>query len=148
MSEDGSHPRAGNRKRPREDEADETATAEEGVDLAALPTRRENDTKGSKSMEIDEDDDEFGPVMPTGPGPAKKRKTLAFAKLYLDLLPNAEKYEKSYMHRDVVTHVVSTKTEFIITGSADGHIKFWKKQPVGVEFVKHFRSHLGMYIYV
>ncbi|CAG7716905.1 unnamed protein product, partial [Allacma fusca] len=27
--------------------------------------------------------------------------------------------------------------------SADGHIKFWKKQEEGIEFVKHFRSHLG-----
>ncbi|CAG7725890.1 unnamed protein product, partial [Allacma fusca] len=30
--------------------------------------------------------------------------------------------------RDIVTHVAVTKTEFVITASADGHIKFWKKQ--------------------
>lgn len=24
-----------------------------------------------------------------------------------------------------------------------GHLKFWKKKPVGIEFAKHFRSHLG-----
>lgn len=24
-----------------------------------------------------------------------------------------------------------------------GHIKFWKKKAVGIEFAKHFRSHLG-----
>ena len=30
-----------------------------------------------------------------------------------------------------------------MTGSCDGHIKFWKKQEEGVEFVKHFRAHLG-----
>lgn len=24
-----------------------------------------------------------------------------------------------------------------------GHLKFWKKKPVGVEFAKHFRAHLG-----
>jgi peptidylprolyl isomerase domain and WD repeat-containing protein 1 len=24
-----------------------------------------------------------------------------------------------------------------------GHVKFWKKSPEGVEFVKHFRAHLG-----
>ena len=24
-----------------------------------------------------------------------------------------------------------------------GHIKFWKKKGMGIEFVKHFRSHLG-----
>jgi peptidylprolyl isomerase domain and WD repeat-containing protein 1 len=47
------------------------------------------------------------------------------------------------MHRDIVTQLIVTKTEFIITASQDGHVKFWKKQPVGIEFVKHFRSHLG-----
>nr|CAD7416807.1 unnamed protein product [Timema cristinae] len=47
------------------------------------------------------------------------------------------------MHRDVITHIVVTKTDFIITGSCDGHIKFWKKMEELIEFVKHFRSHLG-----
>lgn len=27
--------------------------------------------------------------------------------------------------------------------SRDGHVKFWKKQPQGIEFVKQFRAHLG-----
>ncbi|KAA0195539.1 hypothetical protein HAZT_HAZT003269 [Hyalella azteca] len=62
--------------------------------------------------------------------------------LYLNNLPSAEYYEKSYMHRDVVTHVIVTKTDFIITGSQDGFIKFWKKLEVGIEFVKVFRCHL------
>ena len=31
----------------------------------------------------------------------------------------------------------------MITASTDGHVKFWKKQELGIEFVKHFRSHLG-----
>lgn len=69
---------------------------------------------------------------------------LEFEKLYLENLPDAECYEKSYMHRDVVTHVVVTKTDFIVTASVDGHLKFWKKLEDGVEFVKHFRSHLCM----
>ncbi|XP_041356823.1 peptidylprolyl isomerase domain and WD repeat-containing protein 1-like isoform X2 [Gigantopelta aegis] len=48
------------------------------------------------------------------------------------------------MHRDVLTHVAVTKTDFIITASRDGHLKFWKKMDEhGIEFVKHFRSHLG-----
>lgn len=47
------------------------------------------------------------------------------------------------MHRDIITHIVATSSDFLITGSADGHIKFWKKMEEGVEFVKHFRSHLG-----
>lgn len=53
-------------------------------------------------------------------------------------------YERSYMHRDVVSHAVMTPcgTDFLVTASQDGHIKFWKKMPEGVEFVKHFHSHL------
>ncbi|KAJ1955052.1 Peptidyl-prolyl cis-trans isomerase cyp15, partial [Dipsacomyces acuminosporus] len=52
-------------------------------------------------------------------------------------------YERSYMHRDVVDHVCVTKTEFVITSSVDGYVKFWKKQKRGIEFVKGFRAHLG-----
>ena len=82
---------------------------------------------------------------------------------YLDALPCAEMYEKSFMHRDVITHVVRTwpqqrrddaathapppqlhtRTDFYVTGSADGHLKFWKRKAEGVEFVKHYRSHPG-----
>lgn len=42
------------------------------------------------------------------------------------------------------THApVSCRTEFLITASCDGHIKFWKRQDEGVEFVKHFKAHMG-----
>ena len=34
---------------------------------------------------------------------------------------------------------VAHGTEFFITASVDGHIKFWKKQPQGVEFAKHYK---------
>lgn len=30
------------------------------------------------------------------------------------------RYEKSYMHRDVVTHVAVSSADFFITGSVDG----------------------------
>lgn len=64
-------------------------------------------------------------------------------KIHLDNLPNGECYEKSYMHRDVITHLVVTPTtDFLVTASVDGHVKFWKKREEGIEFVKHFRSHL------
>ena len=33
----------------------------------------------------------------------------------------------------------------MVTASSDGHVKFWKKQEQGVEFVKHYRAHLGTY---
>ncbi|KAM6188178.1 LOW QUALITY PROTEIN: peptidylprolyl isomerase domain and WD repeat-containing protein 1-like [Sarcoramphus papa] len=74
---------------------------------------------------------------------AKKRTVLEFEHVYLENLPCASMYECSYMHRDVITHVACTKTDFIITASHDGHVKFWKKIEEGIEFVKHFRSHLG-----
>jgi len=30
----------------------------------------------------------------------------------------------------------------LITTSVDGHLKLWKKQELGIEFVKHYRAHL------
>ncbi|KAJ1732145.1 Peptidyl-prolyl cis-trans isomerase cyp15 [Coemansia sp. Benny D160-2] len=62
----------------------------------------------------------------------------------LECLPSASMYEKSYMHRDNVTYVSVTKTGFVITMSADGRVKFWKKRDKGIEFVKTFRAHLGL----
>lgn len=84
------------------------------------------------------------PIVGPGPAPrARPKRPLQFEQAYLDALPSANMYEKSYMHRDVVTHVAVSAAEFFITGSADGHLKFWKKRPIGIEFAKHYRSHLG-----
>lgn len=98
-----------------------------------------------RAHESDSDDSEsdlVGPSLSEAAQP-KKRKVLPFERLYLDNLPSAESYERSYMHRDTITHTAVTPTDFIITASCDGHIKFWKKLDSGIEFVKHFRSHLG-----
>jgi peptidylprolyl isomerase domain and WD repeat-containing protein 1 len=35
------------------------------------------------------------------------------------------------------------RTDFLITTSVDGHLKLWKKQESGIEFVKHYRAHLS-----
>ena len=35
---------------------------------------------------------------------------LPFEKVFLENLPSAEMYERSYMHRDVVTHTVCTRS--------------------------------------
>uniref|UniRef100_A0A158P6J7 peptidylprolyl isomerase n=1 Tax=Angiostrongylus cantonensis TaxID=6313 RepID=A0A158P6J7_ANGCA len=76
----------------------------------------------------------------------KKERRLKFESTYLRSIPSATQYEKSFMHRDVITHVIATETDFIITASADGHLKFWKKKYAeGVEFVKHFRCHLASF---
>ncbi|EGG14037.1 WD40 repeat-containing protein [Cavenderia fasciculata] len=69
---------------------------------------------------------------------------LPFEQLYLDNLPNSQMYEKSYMHKDACSHVLVSKTDYIITADILGYIKFWKKQPQGIEFVKTFRSHQGL----
>ena len=65
---------------------------------------------------------------------------LEYEQQYLAALPLAGMYEKSYMHRDTLTAVaVAPGTDFFVTASVDGHIKFWKKQPLGVEFAKHYK---------
>ncbi|KAJ1303356.1 hypothetical protein OPQ81_011550 [Rhizoctonia solani] len=96
----------------------------------------------------DGDDDDIGPMpMPEGPSAEeavkKKRKVLPHERLFLDHLPSADRYSKSFMHRDVLNYVIMTKTGFLITTSIDGHLKFWKKQEQGIEFVKHYRAHLA-----
>lgn len=35
------------------------------------------------------------------------------------------------------------RTGYLITTSIDGHLKIWKKQDSGIEFVKHFRTSLS-----
>uniref|UniRef100_A0A0M3IK59 WD_REPEATS_REGION domain-containing protein n=1 Tax=Ascaris lumbricoides TaxID=6252 RepID=A0A0M3IK59_ASCLU len=72
-----------------------------------------------------------------------KLKAVPFEAAYLRAIPRALQYEKSFMHRDTISHVIATQTDFIITTSIDGHLKFWKKKHAeGIEFVKHFRCHL------
>ncbi|XP_061398370.1 peptidylprolyl isomerase domain and WD repeat-containing protein 1-like [Musca vetustissima] len=108
-------------------------------------TRKRNADPDENVNEEDEENGGWIGPMPTEQSAAskpKKKKVLPYEKVYLENLPDADCYEKSYMHRDVITHLVVTKTDFLITGSIDGHIKFWKKMEEGIEFVKHFRSHL------
>ncbi|GAA6077405.1 peptidylprolyl isomerase domain and WD repeat-containing protein 1, partial [Tachysurus ichikawai] len=105
----------------------------------------ENKRKLSSGEGEEEEEDEeawVGPL-PTEAVPTKRRKVLEYERVYLYNLPSAAMYERSYMHRDVITHVAYAKTDFLITASQDGHVKFWKKkEDEGIEFVKHFRSHL------
>ncbi|KAK2181195.1 hypothetical protein NP493_407g04016 [Ridgeia piscesae] len=96
-----------------------------------------------KDVSQENEDDEWIGPMPSEAVKPKKRKVLEHEKVYLDNLPDGEFYERSFMHQDVITHITVTKTDFIITASCDGHVKFWKKETEGIEFVKHFRSHLG-----
>ncbi|KAF8820290.1 peptidylprolyl isomerase domain-containing protein [Cardiosporidium cionae] len=89
-------------------------------------------------------EDEFGPPLPVSQPLRKKLRPAINEKIYLDHLPCADLYEKSFMHRDIVTHVaVSAEHKFIMTGSCDGHIKFWLKDGEDLQFVKHYRAHIG-----
>ncbi|OJD17111.1 hypothetical protein AJ78_02755 [Emergomyces pasteurianus Ep9510] len=88
-------------------------------------------------------EDDFGPALPSAV-PKKKRRKLPFEKVYVNALPVSARYSKSLMHKDQLSFVTLTPhTDFLITSSIDGVVKFWKKMPIGVEFVKEFRAHVG-----
>ncbi|KAG8861671.1 hypothetical protein FRB96_002628 [Tulasnella sp. 330] len=95
------------------------------------------------------DDEDVGPMpMSDTAAPKKKRKVLPHERLFLDHLPSADRYSKSFMHRDVLNFVTVTKKDFIITTSVDGHLKLWQKQTEGIEFVKHYRAHMSPIVHV
>jgi len=124
----------------------------EGSDSSSEESDDGNKTKDAKKRPVgevgddeeeeDSDDGFVGPSL-TDAAPVRKKRVLEYEQVFLDNLPMGVNYERSFMHRDVVTHVMVTPTDFVITASQDGHIKFWKKMEVGVEFVKHFRAHMG-----
>ncbi|KAI5121089.1 hypothetical protein M0805_008602 [Coniferiporia weirii] len=128
----------GERERERED-AEEHASngsADDGPQPAVAATRDDDsdDDIGPMPMVVDEAEEK---------AVRKKRKVLPHEKLYLSHLPNADRYAKSFMHRDVINFVSVTRgTDFVVTTSVDGHLKLWKKQELGIEFVKHYRAHL------
>lgn len=105
---------------------------------------------GSKRSKDEESDGDIGPSLPHPSVQKKQRNGMQAMEQsqYLARLPNTAMYELSLMHRDTVNLVVvAHDTDFVITTSIDGHVKFWKKQDLRtIEFVKHFRAHLGAII--
>ena len=88
-------------------------------------------------------EDDIGPTLPSS-GPQKKRRKLPYEKLYISALPSSTRYSKSLMHKDQLSFLTMTpSTDFLITSSIDGVVKFWKKVAVGIEFVKEFKAHIG-----
>ncbi|KAK1837322.1 peptidyl-prolyl cis-trans isomerase cyp15 [Podospora conica] len=88
-------------------------------------------------------DDDMGPQLPSA-APKKKRRVLPYEKLYISALPKSARYSKSLMHKDQLSFVTVTPlTDFLITSSVDGVVKFWKKVADGTEFVKEFKAHQG-----
>jgi len=123
--------------RARLDEALEEEAMMAGDDDLG-PTKRKAAAAG------DDSDDDFGPKPVAAPAKKRRAYKLKHEKLYLEALPKALMYEKSYMHRDTLTRICVTRnTDFIVTASLDGHLKFWKKLRGGIQFVKHFKAHLG-----
>ncbi|KDD76769.1 hypothetical protein H632_c112p2, partial [Helicosporidium sp. ATCC 50920] len=121
----------------------------------SLPPDAEEEPEVGPSLppESAEDDPDVGPSLPpeeeaeVGPAPVsapapKKRKTLEYEKEYLRSLPLSEMYEQSYMHRERVTCLCFVAgPDFLLTGSSDGRVKFWKKTTRGIEFAKEYRAH-------
>lgn len=93
--------------------------------------------------ETSSEDDDFGPTLLSS-NPRKKRRVLPYEKLYISALPSSPRYSKSLMHKEQLAFVTLTPfTDFLITNSTEGTVKFWKKAVVGVESVKEFRAHSG-----
>ena len=88
-------------------------------------------------------EDDMGPQLPSAI-PKKKRRVLPHEKLYISCLPSSSRYSRSLMHKEQVSFAtVAPFTDFLITSSVDGVVKFWKKLMDGIEFVKEFRAHVG-----
>ena len=85
------------------------------------PPRPSDDDDVGPPRPSDDDGEDVGPARP--PVQKKRKAALEFAELYLENLPVGEMYEKSYMHRDVVTDVIVTPNEFVITASCDGQVR-------------------------
>ena len=77
--------------------------------------------------------------------PPKKKRKLPYEALYVDALPKGTRYSKSLMHKDQVSSVTvaSSPSDFVITTSIDGVVKFWKKVGTGIEFAKEYPAHDG-----
>ncbi|KAK3334790.1 hypothetical protein B0H65DRAFT_446504 [Neurospora tetraspora] len=89
-------------------------------------------------------DDDMGPQLPSAEAPKKKRRVLPYEKLYLKAMPKSARYSKSLMHKEQLTFLTMTPiTDFLITTSIDGVVKFWKKVTGEIEFVKEYKAHLG-----
>lgn len=102
------------------------------------------DTNCMRLLGDDSSDDDFGPALPSEVAPKKKRRKLPFEKVYINALPVSARYSKSLMHKDQLSFVtVAPYTDFVITSSVDGYVKFWKKMAEGIEFVKEFLAHPG-----
>jgi peptidylprolyl isomerase domain and WD repeat-containing protein 1 len=66
------------------------------------------------SAELDDSDDEIGPMpdassVEVSKGRKKKRAVLSHERVYLDNIPDTDRYTKSFMHRADLNFVTMTK---------------------------------------
>ncbi|CAK7265794.1 Peptidyl-prolyl cis-trans isomerase cyp15 [Sporothrix epigloea] len=106
------------------------------------------DQTGSSSDSESDSDDDMGPQLPSAAtaaaAPKKKRRILKHERLFVSALPASRRYSKSLMHKEQLSFLTLTPgTDFLITTSTDGVVKFWKKVAEGIEFVKQFSAHQG-----
>jgi peptidylprolyl isomerase domain and WD repeat-containing protein 1 len=148
MDLDGSQSPSKAKRSRSEMEADEVKPAKESAvkdedGITLIASRARNIANTSCLDDTSSDDDDFGPALPSS-APKKKKRKLPYEKLYVAALPGATRYSKSLMHREQLCFTTFTPhTDFLITSSIDGVVKFWKKDFGGIEFVKEFRAHTG-----
>ncbi|KAI1415711.1 hypothetical protein F5Y13DRAFT_147984 [Hypoxylon sp. FL1857] len=112
--------------------------------MAEANNKRSHSDLAENNGEDSSSDDDMGPQLPsTTAPPKKKRRILPHEKLYIEALPKSARYSKSLMHKEQLSFVNVTRSEFLITTSIDGVVKFWKKVAEGIEFVKEFKAHQG-----
>ncbi|OTA89703.1 hypothetical protein M434DRAFT_398419 [Hypoxylon sp. CO27-5] len=112
--------------------------------MAEANNKRSHSDLAENNGDDSSSDDDMGPQLPsTAAPPKKKRRILPHEKLYIEALPKSVRYSKSLMHKEQLSFVNMTRSEFLITTSIDGVVKFWKKVAEGIEFVKEFKAHQG-----
>ncbi|CAK7240060.1 MAG: Peptidyl-prolyl cis-trans isomerase cyp15 [Sporothrix thermara] len=121
--------------------------AEFSENEAATKAVTKDDSNSDSGSDSDSDDD-MGPQLPSvateTAAPKKKRRILKHEKLFVSALPASRRYFKSLMHKEQLSFLTLTPgTDFLITTSVDGVVKFWKKVAEGIEFVKQFSAHQG-----
>ncbi|KAI1657835.1 hypothetical protein F4813DRAFT_61261 [Daldinia decipiens] len=112
--------------------------------MAEVNNKRSHSDFAEKNGDDGSSDDDMGPQLPsTASAPKKKRRVLPHEKLYIEALPKSARYSKSLMHKEQLAFLNVTRSDFLITTSADGVVKFWKKVEQGIEFIKEFKAHQG-----
>ncbi|KAI5358690.1 putative cyclophilin-type peptidyl-prolyl cis-trans isomerase domain-containing protein [Septoria linicola] len=127
--------------------ADQADAAAQGTKRSREESEQENGTTrptDNGNEDSDSSEDDFAPALPSAEAPKKKRRKLPYEKQYVAAMPSAMRYSKSLMHKDQLSFCTFTPhTDFLITSSIDGYVKFWKKTSGGIEFVKEYRAHDG-----